>query len=1067
MRAAFALLLLSVLLVEAQSPIRFGLPPRVEAGPGDYATLFFQIEGRGAGRLELEAPEGWLPLALPERIVLTPPRTPVVVTLRVPETALAGRSYPVVLRFCPEGSGCLPAEGRVTVLHRPALALHVEPETEGVVGEPVAIRVTVTNRGNRTDRVELRARANTGLAVIEPGVLELEPGETAYATLRLGLRPEERISPGYQMSTWVEARSRYGPIARARTLTRWSPPGGGIAGDGEPTLRFRLSGSVGLGVGLKEGRLSGWRFDYGLAPHLEGELSDFVAIQARTNPIERSEEAIWPEPPRSLEAELSGEGWRTALTLGDRRASLGFSLQPGNWRYELGALTRYDLREFLINAGLSSARRELNLQLAGQLRYREGRRSERLSVRHVRPLGGGWSLRLAGQYAGDQGERAYRGVFAARPELVWRGPAHNLVAGFTLAPQIGLYAASLSGGMRHFYPFGIRGAFNYRTDPGGDRYRIFATAVAVPGPGSVLQMDAGVVREPEKPWRLELAPSLNYLTGIGGGNRVQLGLGYRLGYRWATGETTHALRFSLGARSLSYSLTTRLGYVVGDPAPTGSVTLALQPGPDDRFELAYRREEARTIYRASWERRWGGGLRSFVGFQRSEEPAPIDRFRAGLILEKIGGGPLGLRLGYTLLDRDGLGEGSGELEHRFQLGLAFGFRERFATPDPVVQAFGGRREGVVSGQVFVDENQNGLRDPEEAPLAGVRVLLGRARAESDAEGSFTLRVRPGRYPVRLGNLPADLALYREITVEVRQDGRHVLDLPLARTAQVAVWVYHDANHNGRPDPGEPGIPYAGIRIEGRAGSRTVRADAEGRALIGGLLPGTTRFAPDPASLPPRYRATGEPLEVALAPGRHPEELALGAAPPPKRLATTFEPGTLSVFAHLPQPTAVAGGELEIRALITGTAERVWVEFPNGTTAPLQAVAEGRFEGRVRIPEGIGPGPLALKVRAEGAGKLAETIAFATVVPGKPYGIEPLRAKTGTFEIRVELRFHARTLILKRADGTAIELQSEDGYRWRGRVRADRPGPLRLTPIADGRALEPAVIEVVTGKEEVP
>ncbi len=1063
MRGALILGVLLFGLALAQKPaVRFALPPLVEAGPGDYATLFFTLEGAGDGVLRLILPEGWDALPLPARITLNPPRTPVVVTVRVPEGARAGTAYPVTLEFCPEGGGCLRARGRVTVLHRPGILLHVEPETEGTLGEPARIRVTVTNRGNLPDRIRLVARANTGLAAIEPGELALAPGATGYATLEVSLRPDQSVSPGYRMATWVYAYSRYpGVEARARTLTRWLPRGGFLGRTEDPTLQYRIGGSVGLGAGVREGRIGDWNFDYGFAPGIRGALSDFVTVEARTNPIEHSEESIWPEPPRYFEARLTGEGWNTAITVERTRAAFSLGLEPGDWRFELGGNGRYDLSELNLSGGIASARRDLNLQLAGQLRIKNGARDERLMLRHVRPLGAGWALRLGGQYTGKLGEDgSYVGILAANPELVWRGRSYNFVAGMSLAPQIGFYAVSVSGGMRHFYPFGIRGSASYQTDPAGDRYRVFATAVAVPAPGSVFKLDAGVLREPGQFPQLQLVPGFNWLTALGGGSRLQFGLGYRFNYLPATGEAGHALRTSLGLSGLRYGLSLRMLYPFGDPYPTGELRFSLQPTPADSIELGYLRNSERIQYRARWDRRWGAGVRSFVGFLRSEEPTPVDRIRAGVIVERIAGSPLGMSFGYTLRDPDGLGEGSQSLEHRFRLALVFGLEGRFPTPEGVVEAFGGRREGVVFGRVFVDENQNGLHDAGEPGLAGVGVVLGRDRATSDEKGFYRLRARPGAYRPRLVNLPAELDLYRELAVTVRQGEERELDLPLAPTAQVAVWVFHDANRNGVPDPDERGIPYAGVRVEGPGGTRTVRTDAEGRVLVGGLLPGRNRFSPDPAALPARFRATGEPVELELEPGRREEVIALGAAPPPKKVATTFRPGKLAVFAHLPKPTAVPGAELEVRALVTDAAERVWAELPDGTRVVLDKTRENRYEGRIRLSRKLAPGPLSIRVVAERGGDRAETTAFATLVRGLPYRIEPRRATVGTFTIRIELLFRAERLRLVLENGEVIELESKDGYRWSGQLSAQSPGRLWLRPVADEEALEPTALEVV-------
>jgi hypothetical protein len=89
----------------------------------------------------------------------------------------------------------------------------------------------------------------------------------------------------------------------------------------------------------------------------------------------------------------------------------------------------------------------------------------------------------------------------------------------------------------------------------------------------------------------------------------------------------------------------------------------------------------------------------------------------------------------------------------------------------------------IYGDVFLDDNRNGIRDEEEAGLPGVFVLMGDNRrfTASDNEGSFIFHnVQPGRYRVFIDPrfLPDTLAVTGEqqlfVEVENQNDIRGVV-----------------------------------------------------------------------------------------------------------------------------------------------------------------------------------------------------------------------------------------------------------------------------------------------------
>ncbi|PDW00611.1 SdrD B-like domain-containing protein [Candidatus Chloroploca asiatica] len=69
--------------------------------------------------------------------------------------------------------------------------------------------------------------------------------------------------------------------------------------------------------------------------------------------------------------------------------------------------------------------------------------------------------------------------------------------------------------------------------------------------------------------------------------------------------------------------------------------------------------------------------------------------------------------------------------------------------------------GIVRGTAWLDSNGDGLRQPWEAPLAGVPIVLGGQTTVTDHDGRYLLgETRPGTYPLA-ANLPQGLAVSLE------------------------------------------------------------------------------------------------------------------------------------------------------------------------------------------------------------------------------------------------------------------------------------------------------------------
>ena len=1028
----------------------------VQAAPGSYATLLFSVWGQGSATPKLLAPEGWPALLLPDRLELAG-KGLVAVTVRVPELVPAGSEHAVVLQLWSDDRLLSQAAASVAVLPKTDLILYLKGEKEAPLGEPAQYRVAVVNRGNRVERVRVSARANTGEAYLRPSLLTLAPGEEGTATLTLQIGEDRQVSPGYTMVTWVHARAEgRDHERRARLTTRWIDPLAASGRGPDPTLRFALSGSVGTGVRIEAGKVRSPVFSYSLQPGLSGALSDYVATEVQTAALSGRSPSWWPSTPGNATAGFRGDRWDAVVSLSERGLGLQTAFEAGRWRYSVGARGGFDLDSGGASFGMTSTDPELDLQIHAGTGTGEGGRQDRLSLDYRLPLHESTSLRLGGQLSGVASD-GYTVVASLRQGLVWQNERFSVLQSFSASPQLELYTLTLTGGSRNLYPVGLRTTAHLQSQPEGLGWKSSASLFAAPLERTSLRLNVTVAEPAGEPLEWTLNPSFGFRPPVVAGLRSSFSLGYKL--RYAPFD---------GTAQQTTSLATKLNYGDLDLDASGSYTLAGDPGYALKLNLGWRplpltvlrgrfqttlAQDHREAWTLSWQQYWGAGFATQMDLQRAttEEAARQDSLSLFLAQKSLGDTPFGLLVGYTVSDEDGLGHGSPALTQTFSLQLGYNFAWDFATPEAVVGVFGGRREGRVAGTAFVDENLNGVRDAGEPPVPGLQVALGNARATTDAAGRYELRVRRGTQRPRLADLPATLDLYRPIELEVKEGERYTLDLPLAPTAQVPLVLFHDANRNGEQDPGENGIAYGAVRLEGPV-VRSFRTDPFGRTLATGLLPGVYEVVPDPELLPPRFAPTAPPLTVELRPGKADLTLHLGAAPPPKQVRTTYSAGKLSVFATLPVPAIAAGAEVEVRAIAQGNPETVWVAFGDHR-APLEPEGNGRYSGRLRLDPATPLGPQILEVYAARGDERAKTTAVVTVVERPLYELSPAKLQAGADRtLTLQLLFKAETVHLAIGEDTTLTMESADGYRWTAAWAPQNPGDYTVVPVADGTPL---------------
>jgi protocatechuate 3,4-dioxygenase beta subunit len=181
--------------------------------------------------------------------------------------------------------------------------------------------------------------------------------------------------------------------------------------------------------------------------------------------------------------------------------------------------------------------------------------------------------------------------------------------------------------------------------------------------------------------------------------------------------------------------------------------------------------------------------------------------------------------------------------------------------------FGELKNGSLSGFVYYDVNNNGLKEPGEPGLGGAIVTLTgvddqnqpvNLTRQTAADGSYTFaNLRPGTYTITQGEPVGWLDGKDSVGSEGGIVGNDVISgIPLAanvngvnynfgelQPASLSGFVYFDANNNGVKEPGEPGIAgstvtLAGVDDRGNPVNLTRVSAADGSYNFTNLRPGT-------------------------------------------------------------------------------------------------------------------------------------------------------------------------------------------------------------------------------------
>ncbi|MBX3142350.1 MAG: hypothetical protein KF813_01230 [Trueperaceae bacterium] len=976
--------------------------PQAMGRTGEYVTLGFRLRGEGTYNYTVSAPEGWEPLSRVGRVTVDGDGF-VSVTLRVPRSAPAQSTAEVEIAFIGEaGTDTVVGRGRVLVTAFVALELLAPTDLVGELGKPMELSVVVRNLGNMRDVVTLSADGGMWDVRLAATSVELEPGENRE--IAVVLTTTGTVSSGYRHFLRVMAVSTNdrNVVARSFTETTFfdSHLQALVAARRDPRLVLALRSGVTGGLRFDESGITP-SLGYDVTPRISGALSDYVSVSAGVGSLSGSIVDPFEQVPSRFDVGLSAERWDAAASLAAGTYSVSGGGLVGAWRLVGGATYQSveDQERFGVTAAAISTLPNLDLQFSGRTASIGPGRIDTVGGRYRTPLAEGLVLSVGADITGVDSSDAYSVTFAVSESLVYQAQAFDVTQSYTGVPQAGLHNFGLSGGLRSAGLIGVRASVNLQMAPSGNTLRNTLTVSTAPVPGLGVSVTGSYVTgTADTTWSVRPSLSLSYRAG---GATGSFGVSY---------AHTGVLRGDLPALDEYFlSTTLRAGFVTLSGAASyrvagatstqlGGDSFSVKAGADFRLGLranigaTYGYESdmmeglLSTTMSAHWSQEWMEGISSRLSYDREQSTTLATDItntneRIALIgqVSDLFVDGLNLSAGYALYARDGLFSAQVPIQHDVSVRLGYTFALPFDTPNAVVQVFGGRRGGDVSGVAYMDRDLDGIRGPDEEVLAGLAIMLGGETVVTGADGSYRIRAPQGTHQWSFGaGLPAFVQSMSDQTITIDENSVQAVDLPFVPVVSVNVILFDDVNNDGERDDDETGISFGGVTLEGPV-TRSLRVDGRGFITVMGLLPGSYKVQPDPAFLPMRYRATSEPYILTIREGDRPADIFIGAAAPPRQVVTTFTTANLAVLGRVDKTRAAVGDEITVSALVSGSAQSVTAEL-GGVVVELTNEA-GRWSGVLIVPAGIGEGRAIVTVTAVSGAVEAKNQVQLTIAAG--------------------------------------------------------------------------------------
>jgi hypothetical protein len=853
--AALGVFIVFVTALAQGQPIELTAPPPRSAAPGEIITLTFLAINRGTAPdtylFSVSAPAGFQTLgALPPLTLAAGAQEPVFVTLIISQETPAG-TYSVTLEATSQSDPSVRATAQATVtvervagvVVRAPDAKEVDPDSE------VVLSFSVTNRGNVIDAFRLEAFTPRGFFTkVEPGIVELLPGETRSALVTVRVPPD--IPAGFEAVTLtaVSLRSEGVQGSGATTLIILPPEASKV-----PTalyLQAPAELSLGANIDFASSSLTPLIsfLTYATLPEeqrfsISLKISDQISSQILPILPVNVSEFLFTSQRGTFFVHL-GDLPRTPLlynALPRRGVELGFTNffsvltafgdQDGDFIHEQRAM---GLNFF--GSGIAAALARLSVSGASPFVLTAANfRSAPLTVEGaVAEISAGlrrmFFLRAAPHFFGVTLGGDFLRVEPGFPSLTGFPAVTNDTQIWSLFGSGGVgalaFSALLSGKRTDLFSNSFVQEITSITSQG----RLIIRSLLPGWPSFFFDVKFISRRSNDPPFSpLSTDEDIKSLTIADISSPISYVLTFQSNlFRdnlnpandLDTFEFTSSLitRPLLGIEGLSLNISGKGTFQVD---PNTSTPIDHQVTFIGRLAFTTPRVSAFLLL----------GLNSNLLY-------PFFSSYFGSFSVALLGGPVGASFSFSFTEPT-------------SLSFTIEVSTKFAMPFESVII-----KGRVEGTLFIDLNNNGARDPGEPGVADALLRLDNQLARTDAQGYFRFPpVDPGSYRVEIARAPLGLvptvAIPINVTVAVGQVV--TLEIPMRSVAIIRGRVFDDKNRNGQLDPNEPGLPNVRVFAVG-AQTFEARSGSDGQYVLQ-VPPGSYTVTLDRTTLPKRYEPT--------------------------------------------------------------------------------------------------------------------------------------------------------------------------------------------------------------------
>lgn len=233
------------------------------------------------------------------------------------------------------------------------------------------------------------------------------------------------------------------------------------------------------------------------------------------------------------------------------------------------------------------------------------------------------------------------------------------------------------------------------------------------------------------------------------------------------------------------------------------------------------------------------------------------------------------------------------------------FTQDFDLPFPFIKT-----RGALEGNVFIDENNNGIMDKGEHGAPNIIFKAQDKKSTTNKKGRFKLSsLIPGEeeLEMEISSLPVGLipAGKMPLKVKIKKGKVERIDIPLVRTCKIRGFMFEDIDKNVQKGEDEKGIALTRVVLV-RDGFvfRDTFTDADGRYSFTGILPGEYSLAIDEEWLPVRHRLTTvASYEVELEPSQEIVNMNFGSVEKEKKIIKTYTaPKVETVYVEKEKPS---------------------------------------------------------------------------------------------------------------------------------------------------------------------